>query len=679
MSRVPRRTRRTVLSIPLCLCASVALFLGASLLAQQPGSRPGRPTRPDTVFRSGVEAVEVDVYVSDENDEPVTGLTRDDFEVFENGIPQTITTFAPVSLPVERSEPLPFDAESDVQTNAEAYRHVYLFILGPTSVENALRARHQLHDFMNSYFSDNDVAAIVGGRGLVTNGQDFTSNRRLLIDAIDKFDGDGPDTRDLPDLMKTIARIPGGRKSVLWVTGNPGIDPDLMIDYRGGVLGLNAEAAHDAISTATRGNIRLYIIDPEGLGSVQQTGNAARDMFTRALARMTGGFAHLNSNRFTESFERLVRETSTYYVLGFNSTEPHAQGRYVHLEVRLKRAGLKVQSRNGYLERLQSITRYEKPEPERTPVEAALGNPVSTSGMPIRVFAAPFKKDGRNATVAMTVEVDASALGFSEQNGKHTATIEIRHLATDARNKIHPEFRNKGTLGLDETAYELVAAGGIRVLSQFEVPDGRYQVRVAAASGDTNGSVVYDLEVPDFEDEPLMLGGVALTTTAAEKVFTLQSNSARTSKPKANNCRSPVCSAGVTIEGTLAPWSEPGATAMLLRDVLPAPPTTARTFSSDDTLTLYTEVYDNNPRVQKDPPYTINVTAELRDAANQVVRTVSEQRPSRAARRPSGGHGFTLRLPMDDLAEGSYVLHVEARSDAGEGSPASRNIPIRVK
>ena len=251
---------------------------------------------------------------------------------------------------------------------------------------------------------------------------------------------------------------------------------------------------------------------------------------------------------------------------------------------------------------------------------------------------------------------------------------------TDARNKIHPEFRHKGTLGFDEPSYERVAASGIRVVTQFEVPEGRYQVRVATASGNNNGSVVYDLEVPDFGNGSLMMSGVALTTVAAEDVVTMRSDSARGGKPKATGCRPPICSAGVTVEGTLTPWAATdSATTTLLKDVLPAPATTARTFSSDDTLTLFTEVYDNNPRAQKDPPYAIEVTAELRDSANHVVRAVSDQRQARAARRPSGGHGFTLRLPLEDAPEGAYVLHVEARSNAAEPQTISRNIPIRVR
>ena len=54
-----------------------------------------------------VTVVNLDVYVTDKKGEPVTGLTRDDFEVFENGRPVAISNFFAVEdrRPVD-SQPL---------------------------------------------------------------------------------------------------------------------------------------------------------------------------------------------------------------------------------------------------------------------------------------------------------------------------------------------------------------------------------------------------------------------------------------------------------------------------------------------------------------------------------------------------------------------------------------------
>jgi VWFA-related protein len=241
----------------------------AALAAAALGAHGGTPP-PDQgssqppVFRSGVEAVQVDVFVTDEHDHPVADLTRDDFEVFENDQPQVITTFAPVSIPVERTGPLPFGAEPDVQANNRAVGHVYIFILAGTSDEDALRTRHLMRKFLDEHFGDNDIGAVVTGRTFPGDRQDFTSNRRLLLNAVDRFEGKELDPVELINLMEVASRIPGGRKSVVWF-GSPFIDAFSLIDYNGGVMSLSGERAHAAMTLATRANIRFFLISPTGL------------------------------------------------------------------------------------------------------------------------------------------------------------------------------------------------------------------------------------------------------------------------------------------------------------------------------------------------------------------------------------------------------------------------------
>ena len=61
----------------------------------------------------------------------------------------------------------------------------------------------------------------------------------------------------------------------------------------------------------------------------------------------------------------------------------------------------------------------------------------------------------------------------------------------------------------------------MRVVSEFELPHGRYQLRIAAGSPPRAGSVVYDLEVPDFGNG-LQMSGVSITTATAADVATFR-------------------------------------------------------------------------------------------------------------------------------------------------------------
>jgi hypothetical protein len=95
-----------------------------------------------------------------------------------------------------------------------------------------------------------------------------------------------------------------------------------------------------------------------------------------------------------------------------------------------------VRSRTGYIEEFRYKSRPTFVEPRRTPVEAALANPMATSGLGMRVVATPFKSSGREATVTLAVDLDASQLPFTEKNGSFAGALELRHLATDVDHKI---------------------------------------------------------------------------------------------------------------------------------------------------------------------------------------------------------------------------------------------------
>jgi hypothetical protein len=299
----------------------------------------------------------------------------------------------------------------------------------------------------------------------------------------------------------------------------------------------------------------------------------------------------------------------------------------------------------------------------------------------MRVAATPYRKSAREVTVALTIDLDVSTLTFTEKKGQHVADLEVRHLATDADHKIYPLHRVTSTLALDDEEYLRAKTNGIRFASQFDVPVGRYQVRVAAASGTHNGSVVYDMEIPDFAAGPMTMSGVSLTTASAVDTMTVRAGYAKGNAQKVKQCRAISCEPTIISASTLVSWRTSGSKApeSLLGDVLPAAPTTVRAFNANDTLTLFAELYDNNPAVKTTVPYDLTVRAELRTEAGAVIHTASDKRPSQESLRPSGGHGFTLRMPLSGTPSGSYLLHLEGRSASQPDRVVTRDIPIQVQ
>ena len=101
----------------------IALAIGAAAL-QSPVLRAQAPQAPPSVtFQVEVNYVDVDVVVTDEKGNFVSGLTREDFEVFEDGKPQKVDTFAYVEIPVEPDNAFMLGGRtvsSDTQSNSAA-------------------------------------------------------------------------------------------------------------------------------------------------------------------------------------------------------------------------------------------------------------------------------------------------------------------------------------------------------------------------------------------------------------------------------------------------------------------------------------------------------------------------------------------------------------------------------
>src|SRR5262245_5070557 len=359
------------------------------------------------------------------------------------------------------------------------------------------------------------------------------------------------------------------------------------------------------------------------------------------IARVNGGFSLSESNSFDQAFTRIVRENSSYYVIGYSSSNDRRVGRYRKLQVRVKRPGLQVRARGGYLAPLGREPRVVEPKrttPLNAAVTTAVGSPIATSGVPLRVFAAPYKSAQGEATIALAFEIDGAALSLANKDGMMVGNVEVGYLASDAQNKIHPGEYHIANLALKPEEYERLRRGGLRVLSEMRLPRGRFQIRVAVGDrAGKSGSVVYELDVPDFARGALTMSGVSLTSKALSGMKTM--------RPK-----------------------EP------LRGMLPGPITASREFARGDTVTLFTEVYENAARTA----HKIDFMAELRAEDGRQFGRVTEQRSSSELAGKAGGYGFTPALPLD-IAPGRYLIHVEARSSIGDRAMVSRDILIRVR
>ena len=645
------------------LAALLVMVVGADLKVG-PYAQQAPQDQPPT-FRGSVDAVQLSVIVTDSEGTPVSGLTEDEFEILEDGKARPITTFAAVNIPIERTERTL--VEKDVRSNDGPPGRLYVIALDQMAADSALRTRAFLRRFIEQYFGPNDIAAVVlTTGGLRESGQEFTNNPRLLLNAIDKFDGGTGDMGarlreknfigDFKGLMQFMSSLRGGRKAVIFVSQSIPVDAYDVVDRgRARFGGLFSEVDTDwidALSFATRNNIAVYPVDPRGL-TTGVTGESEDGSITGSqstldervglggLATVTGGFALTNSNNYTGAFERLVRENSTYYLLAFNSSIEQRDGRYVRLEVRVKRPGLQVRSTEGYVMprgRQQGPPRRPPPSSVLAATWDAVASAITTSGVSMRVNAAAFKGRGKEAIVPITVELSPDKLNLVEKDGAWRGQIELVFAITDAKKRRFPIWRHRAALALKPETYERVSKGAMRVISQLPLPEGHFQIRASAGSAAVAGSVVYDLDVPNFRDD-FELSGVALTSKQARETFTFSPHRI---------------------------------------DVgLPGPPTTAREFSRDDTLTVFAEAYENRKK-----PHTVMLTFELRSEAGVVIGSYDLERKSVEKPKDPSVYGFAPNLSLEDVPPGRYAIHVDARSSLDKSDSKkriTRDIPFSVR
>ncbi len=182
-------------------------------------------------------------------------------------------------------------------------------------------------------------------------------------------------------------------------------------------------------------------------------------------------------------------------------------------------------------------------------------------------------------------------------------------------------------------------SAGFRIISSLDVPPGRYQFRIAAREANTRraGSVLVDLEIPDFSKETLSMSSIALTSAA--------SGVAPTARPK-----------------------DP------LAKILPGPLTTYRDFGQADELAIFTEIYE----AVATPTHKVEIGLTMKAEGGQTVFQSREQRDSSELGGNSGGYGFAARIPLRDIAPGLYVLRVEAQSQTGDRPTTARETIVNV-
>jgi VWFA-related protein len=595
----------------------------------------------------------------------------------------------------------------DVASNARQRQdgRVFLIALDDLFIDPARTTdvRRFLSDFVDRSIGPDDLMAIVS---LAEGGtfENFTNDKALLKSAIERLSaGKAPsetittvafdlqrraalvtghaDSR-LPDgqsasavalakttdarttqqslvrLIRALSGVTARGKAIIFVS--EGTPFETVTNTEGLSLINDLQRTSDL---ARRSDVPIYPVDPRALTALHEEAilvpivsvseqdpaaslqnelsNSQRAL--RGLADDTGGFAVVGVNDLSGGLDRIVRQASAYYVLGYYSKNPKHDGKYRKIEVKVDRRDVTVRARHGYMAQPAKEPKpasFPGPPGSPEPVRAALSAVLPLAGMSLTTTAAAFREDrGRTASIAVVLEGAGVDLALTPRDGTFSGPLDLLAAALQPHGEIAATEATHLQLTLPAPTADRVQQNGFRWLARLNgVKPGRYQLRAVAASGpDMLGSVWYDLAVPDFADGPLTMSDVLVASVSGLQVPTFKPDKA-------------------------------------MQEALRGPATANRRFTQADGIVVFSEIYDNRASQAHDIDTAVIVKNErgaevFRSADTQSSRQLVESQGLLRLRTP-----FALK----EFSPGRYTVTVDARQRQDPSAHASRTIPIQV-
>ena len=344
--------------------ARIATFFALCAVAVA-AQEPAPPQQPP--FRTGTNLVRVDVNVTDRRGEPVKTLTADDFELKEDGVLQPITSFKLLEVNGQPTDDLSLRIRSPEHAAAEAARddvRVFLLFWDEYHIGQfvpSLRAREQLTSFVLGAFGPTDLVAFMDPLTTLDSIR-FTRDRRELANHVHTLQGrrgiyvpprsvleEGhlQQMRDIESIRAqiTASAIRGallhlgslreGRKTLI-----------LISETLGPLREATAKILADLTRTANDTNTAVVTVDPRGLQVGR--GPAFRPSDVLLSLAYGSGADPVTTNDLDAPLRRIVRQTSAYYLLGYDAANSPMDGRFHQIKVRVKREGFDVRARAGY-------------------------------------------------------------------------------------------------------------------------------------------------------------------------------------------------------------------------------------------------------------------------------------------------------------------------------------------
>jgi VWFA-related protein len=356
-----------------------------------------------------------------------------------------------------------------------------------------------------------------------------------------------------------------------------------------------------------------------------------------ALADGTGGFVIANNNDLLGGMEKIAKDQSQYYSLGYKPNES-AEGSCHTLRVKVDRGGTVVRARSGYC--------------NVKPKDLLAGNPIektmesrATSEMPADTASsvqAPFFYTSANtARVNLAMDIPSSAIKFSKEKGKQHAAVNVLGIAYRADNSIAARFSDTANLDFeDKKELQEFEKHPFHYENQFDLASGQYSLRVVFNSGNESfGKVVVPVNIDAYDGKHLSMSALALSSEVH-----------------------PAGEMSAGLDGDLLEDRKP----LIVRGMRIVPAATDH-FKKSDNLVLYSEVYA--PELLDPTPPKIGleyVVMDRKTGEKKVDAGITDT--AMAIQAGSMVMTLGLKVPIDKLGPGSYRVQLRALDSKGKST-----------
>jgi VWFA-related protein len=403
----------------------------------------------------------------------------------------------------------------------------------------------------------------------------------------------------------------------------------------------------EVYDTANRNNVSVYAVDPRGLPGFEFDINEGVGLQTdtkylnstmdtlRTLAENTDGRAIVNRNDLDVGMKQITRDSSAYYLIGYNSSQAPSDGKFHEIKVRVKRPGVQVRARKGYWALTPTETSRAlapaKPAPPKAVDEALAAVSRPSRASIVRTWIGTSRGENGKTRVTFVWEPIPKLPGDSgASRGGDPARVSLMAVAPDGS----PYYRGRVP---DVALASAAPAGGAGAGSAGQA--------TAVTAGRGPSRVTFDV-MPGKVQLRLSVEGTAsqVLDTEMREITVPDLTAPQTSLGTAQLFR------GRTVREYQQLKSDPDAV-----------PLAAREFSRTDRLFVRVPAYGPGGT-------TPAVSAHILNRSGQAMNELPVVPAEKAGVQQ-------IELPLAGLAPGEYVLEIKA---TGEGGEAKELVGFRV-